>query len=58
MSLDPFQKLDVGGGGGRSKGILEFCFSPNLRLEIWSLEQAEELPLLYIKLTSAWIMSE
>ena len=31
-----------GGGGGLSKGYLEFCFGPNLKLGTWSLDQVEQ----------------
>ena len=31
LGLEPFQKFGMGGGGW-SKGILEFCFRPNLGL--------------------------
>ena len=43
FDLEPFQKFAVVVVvGGWSKGILEFCFGPNLELKTWSLDQAEQ----------------
>ena len=34
LGIEPFQKFGVGGGGGWSKGILEFRRGPNLGLRL------------------------